>query len=247
MLDILILPKNIQKEFKKTDKKVAEKLNYDGIEFPVQEKDFSKNEAKNNICINVFGYENGLAFPIYISDQKFEPSIDLLLLIDDDKSHYVYIKDFDRFMFHKTKNKTKIGFVKVVYSVLLVKVCYEGSYTKYTKITFLVVLLIKLFHDRFTKRIVVHRGEFIKAILKEYKYCRKIMRKHFNKKLIMSKKEEHLFQESKSCWICEKLFDNDEEKVRDHCHVVGNFRGATHWDCNINFQYDMILWQSFNF
>ena len=29
--------------------------------------------------------------------------MDLLLLIDDDKSHYVYIKDFDRFMFHKTK------------------------------------------------------------------------------------------------------------------------------------------------
>ena len=42
---------------------------------------------KNNICINVFGYENGLVSPIYISDQKFEKSIDLLLLIDDDKSH----------------------------------------------------------------------------------------------------------------------------------------------------------------
>ena len=56
------------------------------------------------ICIYVFGYENVLVFPIYASDQKFEDSIDLLLLIDDDKSHYVYIKDFDRFMFHKTKN-----------------------------------------------------------------------------------------------------------------------------------------------
>ena len=29
--------------------------------------------------------------------------MDLLFLNDDDKSHYVYIKDFDRFMFHKTK------------------------------------------------------------------------------------------------------------------------------------------------
>ena len=65
---------------------------------------------KNNICINVFGYENGLVFPIYISDQKFEDSMDLLLLIDDGKSHYVYIKDFDRFMFHKTKNKNKKWF-----------------------------------------------------------------------------------------------------------------------------------------
>ena len=73
----------------------------------MQEKDFNKIEVKNNICINVFGYENGLVIPIYVSDQKLEDSRDLLLLIHDDKSHYVYIKDFDRFMFHKTKNKNK--------------------------------------------------------------------------------------------------------------------------------------------
>ena len=52
----------------------------------------------------------------------------------------------------------------------------------------------------------------------------------------MSEKEEHLFQQSNSCWICKKLIDNDEEKVRDHCHVTGKFRGAAHWNCNINFQ-----------
>ena len=52
----------------------------------------------------------------------------------------------------------------------------------------------------------------------------------------MSEEEEHLFQQSNSCWICKKLIDNDEEKVRDHCHVTGKFRGAAHWDCNINFQ-----------
>ena len=48
-------------------------------------------------------YENELVFPMYVSDQKFEDSMDLLLLIDNDKSHYVYIKDLDRFMFHKAK------------------------------------------------------------------------------------------------------------------------------------------------
>ena len=87
----------------------------------MQEKDFSKIEVKNNICINVFGYENGLVFPIYVSDQKFEDSIDLLLLIDDNKSHYVYIKDFDRFTFRKIKIKN--GFVNIVYSVLVKKMC----------------------------------------------------------------------------------------------------------------------------
>ena len=75
-------------------------------------KKISKIETKNNICINVFCYKNGLTFPIYISDQKFENSMDLLLIFDGDKSHYVYIKYFDRFMFHKIKNKNKKYFFK---------------------------------------------------------------------------------------------------------------------------------------
>ena len=96
----------------KKDKKLVNDLNYDGVGLPVREKDFSKTETKNNICINVFCYENRMTFPIYISNQKFENSMDLLLTIDENKSHYVYIKDFDRFMFHKTKNKNKKYFCK---------------------------------------------------------------------------------------------------------------------------------------
>ena len=77
----------------------------------MQEKDFSKIE-ENSISINVYCYENKLTFPIYISDQKSENSMDFLQTFDGDKSHYVYIKDFDRFMFHKTKNKNKKYFCK---------------------------------------------------------------------------------------------------------------------------------------
>ena len=239
----------------------------------MQEKHFSTIEVKNNICISVFGYEDKLAFPIYVSDQKFEHSMDLLLLIDDGKSHYMYIKDFDRFMFHKTKNKNKKWFCRSCLqcfsseSVLIkhkenclsingkqsVKLekgtikfenyfkqipvpfkiyadfecnlkkvkCNEGSYTeKYQDhIPCSFAYKIVCIDDRFTKPIVVYRGEnaayeFIKAILKEYKYCRKVMNKHFNKNLIMSEEEEHLFQQSNSCWICKNLIDNDEQKVR---------------------------------
>ena len=78
--------------------------------------------------------------------------------------------------------------------------------------------------------------EFIKVILKEYKYCRKVINKHFNKNLIMNEEEEHLFQQSNSCWICKKLIDNDEEKVRGHFHVTGRFSGAAHGSCNIYIQ-----------
>ena len=55
----------------------------------------------------MFGYANELVFPVYVSDQKFEDSMDLLLLNGDDKSDYVYGKGFDSFMFYKTKNKNK--------------------------------------------------------------------------------------------------------------------------------------------
>ena len=52
----------------------------------------------------------------------------------------------------------------------------------------------------------------------------------------MSEEEEQQFQLSDVCWIYDKLIDNDDEKVRDHCHVTGKFRGAAHWICNINLQ-----------
>ena len=69
----------------KIDKRLASIRNYDRIDIPVQEKDFSKIEVKNNICINVFGYEYGLVFPTYVSGQKYEDFMGFLLLIDDDK------------------------------------------------------------------------------------------------------------------------------------------------------------------
>ena len=56
------------------------------------------------------------------------------------------------------------------------------------------------------------------------------MKKHFNKDLVMSEEEEQL-QSSNTCWIWKKLIDDDDEKVRDHCHVTGKFRGAAHWNC----------------
>ena len=50
------------------------------------------------------------------------------------------------------------------------------------------------------------------------------MRKHFNKNVIMTEKEEEQFPSSNTCWICEKLIDDDEEKVIDNCHINSNFR-----------------------
>ena len=42
----------------KNDKKAVVELSYDRIQFPIHEEDFNKIDMKNNLCINVFGYEN---------------------------------------------------------------------------------------------------------------------------------------------------------------------------------------------
>ena len=99
--------------------------------------------------------------------------------------------------------------------------------------------------DRFSKDVAVYRAnerrvdcvsKFISCILDEYEYCKRIRRDHFNKSLIMSAEEEEIFQNACSCWVCGKLFDLMDEKVRDHCHISGKFRGAAHFSCNANFK-----------
>ena len=50
----------------------------------------------------------------------------------------------------------------------------------------------------------------------------------------MSVKEEVIFQSSNKCWIFNKLFDFVDEKVREHCHISGKYRGTAHFSCNAN-------------
>ena len=55
-----------------------------------------------------------------------------------------------------------------------------------------------------------------------------MIKKYFNKNFIMSAEEEERFQLSNICWICNKLFNVSDNKVRDHCHVTEKNRGAAH-------------------
>ena len=104
MKHLRLVRKNPQRITKK-DKEIINKLDYEGIQFPVSKKDYCKIDKQNNIYIDVFCYESGLTYPIYVSNQKFQDCIDLLLIPNENKSHYVYIKDFNRFMCNKTKKK----------------------------------------------------------------------------------------------------------------------------------------------
>ena len=98
--------KNPQR-IKKEDKKMINELNYDGIDFPLSQKHYNKVEKQNSIRINVFGFENRQPFPIHISKETFEDQMNLLLITEDEKKHYVLIKDFNTFMYNQSKHKER--------------------------------------------------------------------------------------------------------------------------------------------
>ena len=87
--------------------------------------------------------------------------------------------------------------------------------------------------DKFSKQVVLYRGKhivykFIDAVLKQYNYSKYAMKKHFNKNLVTFADNEERFQSSNKCWICDKLFDIAYNKVKDNCHMTGNYRGSAH-------------------
>ena len=87
----------------------------------LSKKYYSKIELKNNICIIFFCYENNLVYFARISKQIFEDHMDLLLVNDENKSHYICIKNLETFTFNKTKDKSKKHFYKYCLQFLVVK------------------------------------------------------------------------------------------------------------------------------
>ncbi|CAH3041931.1 unnamed protein product [Porites lobata] len=59
------------------------------------------------------------------------------------------------------------------------------------------------------------------------------------KPLILSKEEQKSFNKAEICHICNK--ELLEDKVRDHCHFTGQYRGAAHNGCNLNCRKPLIL------
>ena len=92
---------------KKAEKQYLEKLDYTNIVLPVSQKQYNKIEKQNSIRINVFGYENKQPYPIHVSKETSEDQINLLLITEDEKKHYVLIKDFDKFMYNQSRHKER--------------------------------------------------------------------------------------------------------------------------------------------
>ena len=110
----------------------------------------------------------------------------------------------------KQRIRTRKSFAKVVCSILVVQnvltehkgACLSINGTQSVKLDKGTTCV----DDKFVKPIVVCRSKhvaykFIEAILEAYEYCQKVMKKHLNKNLVMTKDEEKQFQSSKIYWI----------------------------------------------
>ena len=101
--------------------------------------------------------------------------------------------------------------------------------------------MVCCYHDKYSKPLELYRGPdavyiFIERMLKEKKWCKKTLKKHFNKQLEITEEEEIEFKRSDSCYICGDKYKPCDVKVRDHCHITGKYRGSAHQKCNINYK-----------
>ena len=90
----------IDKEHRNTSKV----LNWKGLKFPIKLNDNNKFEKHNSsISVNVFGYEI-LVYPLRISKHNYkrESTVNLLLMSDDTKQHYCWIKDINKLLSSQT-------------------------------------------------------------------------------------------------------------------------------------------------
>ena len=71
-------------------------------------------------------------------------------------------------------------------------------------------------------------------MIEESKCCSEVMKKHFNKKIVRTEKDNEDFKNSTKCWIYDNTYVGGDVKVRDHCHITGKYRDSAHRDRNIN-------------
>ena len=110
ILQGIVTHKKNPQRIKLEDRESAKRLDLSGIEFPLTIKQIPLIEKRNEININVFGYEEKSVYPIYVSKAEHLDHMELLYIEEGKKQHFVYIKDFSRLMFNFTKHKGKKHF-----------------------------------------------------------------------------------------------------------------------------------------
>ena len=98
--------------------------------------------------------------------------------------------------------------------------------------------VICCYNDKYSKYTRIYRGEnavykFMEKMLEEVKYCKTVIKKHFNKPLVMTEVDEQNFKTMDECHICGEKYTDKDVRIRDHCHITGKFRGSAHQEYNL--------------
>ncbi|XP_028417042.1 uncharacterized protein LOC114541307 [Dendronephthya gigantea] len=94
-------------------------------------------------------------------------------------------------------------------------------------------------HEKYSKPPVVYRGEdavdkFLECLEEEQKYIQEKL--DWVEPMRIEREEEQAFQDAVNCHICG--FELGADRVRDHCHLTGKYRGAAHNVCNLNYSFN---------
>ena len=273
----------------------AEKLNWEGLEFPTKVKDIHKFENQNNINVNVFSYddETKKVYTLRLSKMDNETCVNLFLYDE----HYSVVKDMSRLIssqLSKYEHKKYIcvrclnafGSEKIlethsescqnhdhqhhVYPEPSKNdVVYFKQYHKLHKLPFVVYADFESFIEPVDNKIGkgtvqyqkhtpsgscytikcmdenIYKGKtvlytmkeegediakmFVSSLEEDLKEVYKILNTEIPIK--MTKKDEKNFKTAKNCYACKQKLGND--RVRDHCHHTGKYRGAAHFECNL--------------
>ena len=93
-------------------------------------------------------------------------------------------------------------------------------------------------YDKNDEKIIIYKGiDCVEHFLINInKISNKLMYKIKDaKSMIFTNEDKKNYNNNNICHICNKEIINN--KVRDHCHLTGKFRGPAHNDCNINYNY----------
>ena len=95
--------------------------------------------------------------------------------------------------------------------------------------------------DESKNKISYYRGDdCMKKFCKDLReHSTKIINYEKKKMISLTTEEKIHYNKQKVCYICKKEFDNNDkkqQKVRDHCHYTGKYRGAAHNSCNLRYK-----------
>ena len=94
------------------------------------------------------------------------------------------------------------------------------------------------YDDRLSKPFKMYRGldsveKFFTDIFEEEKEILEKLKEFQKTPMNLSNEEKRHHEKATSCYVCKCSFTAENRKVREHCHVLGNYRGAACNMCNL--------------